>query len=229
MRYYTYKVTFKDLPGYFYYGSHKDDGKPYFGIPVTWARFWTLFEAEVQIMQWYETEGEVRRAEKVIIDATWRDKYSLNEHNGYSFSEDTCRGNGRTNMTPDRAASLGRKTGPDNVKAMNDHSNTTEARSDNGKKTGPLNVKAMAGHSNSPEGWAKGGTISGPANGSRTGELYGGINRKGVSLTKISTGETFDFPSALEASRALRLNHRHVANVARGERRSHKGYTAAYL
>ena len=74
MRYYTYRVTFKDLPGYFYYGKHKDDGKPYFGSPKTWKHLWLQFEPEVQVLQWYETEEEVYTAECSIILATWKDK-----------------------------------------------------------------------------------------------------------------------------------------------------------
>lgn len=228
MQYYTYKITFKDLPGYFYYGKRKDDGSPYFGSPKTWKRLWSLFEPEVQILQWYKTAKEVEAAERSIVAATWKDKHSLNEHNGNCFSEEVCRRNGTKVMTPQRAASLGRKTGAENIKAAQ-AALTSETLSDSGKKTGPLNVKVMAGHSNSPEGWAKGGSISGPSNGARAGELFGGINRKKVSLTRIDTGETFDFPSASEAARALGLSRRHVANVARGERRSHKGYTATYL
>jgi len=94
LRYYTYKITFKDLPKYFYYGRHKDKGKPYFGTPKTWRHLWDFFEPEVQILQWYETELEAKKNEKKIIDATWRDKHSLNEHNTEGISEDICVRNG---------------------------------------------------------------------------------------------------------------------------------------
>jgi hypothetical protein len=88
LRYYTYKITFKDLPKYFYYGRHKDSGKPYFGSPRTWKHLWDQFEPEIQILQWYETWEEVSVNERKIIDATWEDIYSLNEHNGDGFSEE---------------------------------------------------------------------------------------------------------------------------------------------
>ena len=95
MKYYTYKVTFKDLPGYFYYGSHKNNGKLYFGSPITWACFWSQFDPEVQILQWYATEQEVKAAEDSIIRATWTDKYSLNENVGGRFSEGAASKGGR--------------------------------------------------------------------------------------------------------------------------------------
>jgi hypothetical protein len=93
LRYFTYKITFKDLPKYFYFGRHKDVGKPYFGSPVTWKHLWDQFEPEIQILQWYESEEEVIKNEYAIIEATWKSQYSLNEHNGGGFSEEArCRG-----------------------------------------------------------------------------------------------------------------------------------------
>lgn len=94
MQYYTYKTTFKDLPGYFYYGKKKDDGTLYFGSPKTWRHLWAQFEPEVQILQWYETWEEVSQAENKIIKSTWNSKYSLNENCGGYFSEASCKKGG---------------------------------------------------------------------------------------------------------------------------------------
>jgi hypothetical protein len=91
LKYYTYKITFKDLPGYFYYGKHKDNGRVYLGSPKTWKHLWKQFEPEIQILQWYNTDGEVRAAEEAIVRATWKDKYSLNEALGAVVSERVCR------------------------------------------------------------------------------------------------------------------------------------------
>ena len=113
MQYYTYKITFKDLPCYFYYGKHKDDGKPYFGSPKTWACFWTQFEPEIQVLQRYKTAREVNAAEKSTIRATWEDKYSLNENCGGDFSEEICRANGKASM-----AKMSRETRVANGKAI---------------------------------------------------------------------------------------------------------------
>ena len=152
MRYYTYKITFEDLPCYFYYGTHKDNGKPYYGSPTTWKRLWKIFEPEVQILQWYETTEEAYAAEESIIRATWDSKYSLNEHVGGRFSEESCRKNGKANAATGLAAmsretlvangkanlaAIPRETLVANGKAanaaMNAHENTRKARSANGK------------------------------------------------------------------------------------------------
>ena len=127
MNYYTYKITFKDLPKYFYYGKRKYNGKEYFGSPTTWAFLWLLFEPEVQILQWFETEEEVTAAEVSILKATWKDKYSLNESCGRAISEEICRASGKAN-----------------VAALNAHPNTVAARKANGK----ANAAAMNSHPN---------------------------------------------------------------------------------
>lgn len=88
MRYYTYKVTFSDLPGYFYYGYHSSKrGTRYSGSPKTWKHLWKFFEPEVQVLQWYETKEEAVEAEKSILRATWKDPYSLNENVGGVVSD----------------------------------------------------------------------------------------------------------------------------------------------
>ena len=128
MRYYTYRVTFKDLPGYFYYGKHKDDGKPYFGSPKTWKHLWLQFEPEVQVLQWYETEEEVYTAECSIILATWKDKYSLNEAVGVRASESVCRENGRKAVAAMNAHPNTKVARAKHLKVMNSHPNTKAAR-----------------------------------------------------------------------------------------------------
>jgi hypothetical protein len=195
MKYCTYKITFKDLPGYFYYGSHKDSGKPYYGSPVTWKRFWKHFEPQAQILQWYRTEKEVKEAEESIIRATWKDRYSLNENAGGRFSPEVCSANGK-NFSPEVRSESGKKTGPRNIKAAQ-AAITLETRSDNGKKTAAANGKASSS--------------------------------KRVILTRIATGETFEFYSASEAARVLGLHQGHLSDLARGKLKQHKGYTARYF
>jgi hypothetical protein len=135
MKYFLYKVTFKDLPCYFYYGKHKCDGKPYFGSPVTWGHLWEQFEPQLQILQWCDTEVEVNKLEKSAIKATWRDKYSLNEHCGNSFSEEVCSNNGKANAEALNAHPNTKKSqmssGRANAGAMNSHPNTLGVRKAN--------------------------------------------------------------------------------------------------
>lgn len=122
MHFYTYKVTFKDLPRYFYYGRKKNDGKPYFGTPVTWKKLWEMFEPEIQVLQWYNTAEEADEAERAIIKATWSSPFSLNENCGGLFSETSVSKGGISNTPKQREA---RKK---NADKMNSHPNTAEAR-----------------------------------------------------------------------------------------------------
>jgi hypothetical protein len=208
MRYYTYKVTFKDLPGYFYYGVHKDNGKPYFGSPKTWKHLWSLFEPEVQVLQRYSTVKEAKAAEDSVIKATWADKYSLNEHYGGNFSGGVCRKNGKKT-----GPANGSKTGPANAAA----NFTPEVRSKNGRTTGPANAAANF----TPEVRSK--------NGSKYGADNGRKRSKSILLTSIANGDSSEFPSVREACRALGLNRGVLWSVVNGDRKSHKGYTAMYL
>ena len=91
--YYTYKITFDDLPKYFYFGfhRHRNDADSYLGSPVTWKRFWNQFEPRVQILQWFETEEEARNCEKSIIKSTWKNSYSLNENCGGNISQESMK------------------------------------------------------------------------------------------------------------------------------------------
>lgn len=151
-RYYTYKVTFKDLPKYFYYGRKKDHGKPYFGSPKTFRHLWDFFEPEVQILCWYRTAKEAREAEDALIGHTWKQewngrRYSLNRNKGGLIDEGVCRENaknipketcirnGKTNVKkiPKRTLS---ENGKNNVERMNQHPNTVEAKKRNGRERG---------------------------------------------------------------------------------------------
>jgi hypothetical protein len=122
-KYYTYKVTFKDLPGYFYYGRKKDNGKPYFGSPKTLRHFWDQFEPEIQILQWYETAKESHQAEDALIEHTWKqewggNRYSLNRNKGGFIDEEVCRRSGAIN-------------GVRNSKSLIEHPNSISSRFQN--------------------------------------------------------------------------------------------------
>jgi hypothetical protein len=203
MGYYTYKITFKDLPGYFYYGSHKDSGKPYLGSPKTWKHLWKFFDPEIQILQWYATGEEALVSEESIIRATWKDRYSLNENVGGRMSEDVCRKNGYANIELMNTHPHTRES--QKCEALNAHPNTIAARSDN--------ARAMNDHPNTA------------ANRIANNEKAS----KRVLLVEIATGEATEFSSASEAARVLGLNLGNLFKVVGGERNKHKGYTAIYL
>jgi hypothetical protein len=86
-RYYTYKVTF---PGFkwFYYGYHRDNGKPYFGSPVTHKWIWDFYECEVQILEWFASAEEAQIVEKRLIRPCLNNPYCLNENCGGNVSDE---------------------------------------------------------------------------------------------------------------------------------------------
>ena len=85
-RYYTYKITFPGFP-WFYYGVHKDNGKPYFGSPKTHKWIWDYYECEVQILEWFDTMEEAHALEQRLIKTFLNHPDCLNERCGGNYSE----------------------------------------------------------------------------------------------------------------------------------------------
>jgi len=161
MKYYTYKITFKDLPKYFYYGYHKhrNDIDSYFGTPTTWKHLWDSFSPEKQILQWYETWEEAKESEDAIIKATWKNPYSLNENAGGNLSPLACQkgglitgnkhkkeGTGFFSMTKEEWSKAGRaggkaSSGGKKTVELGVGIHTFESRSKGGKKGGPIGGK----------------------------------------------------------------------------------------
>lgn len=228
VKYYVYKTTFKDLPGYFYYGKKKDDGKPYFGSPKTWRCLWDQFEPEVQILQWYETEEEAAEAENSLIGHTWKQqwgehKYSLNENRGGVFKESTCSENGKRSIGkiqnhPDSpswrkrggevsgkmktsAQQKARRTsGLNNARAMNGHPNT--------KANKERNVRKMLNHPN---------TVS------NREEV---IKRQSIKVrvTNLKTGEVTEYKSVNELSKVKKIHKRVLGRLKEEGGGEYKGY-----
>ena len=222
MKYYTYKVTFKDLPGYFYYGKHKCNGKVYLGSPVTWAHLWLCFEPEIQILQWYKTAKEAEVAERSIINATWGDRYSLNEHNGNCFSEETCSKNGKKT-----GAVNGKKT----AGAMNGHPNTIVARSENGKRNIRATNENLGAEKRKKNAQAAAKKLWEGLDGDKRSEqtrLGNEASVKSVSKAIVGVdpqGVEHAFKSSSEAARQLSgVSRRGISRCCVGERVTHKGW-----
>jgi hypothetical protein len=88
--FYTYRVTFPGFP-WFYYGVHKDNGRPYYGSPVTHKWIWDFYECEVQILEWFDSWEEAIRLEQRLIRSFLQDPYCLNEHCGGNLSPTACK------------------------------------------------------------------------------------------------------------------------------------------
>jgi hypothetical protein len=106
--YYTYKVTFPGLP-WFYYGYHRDNGKPYFGSPSTHKWIWDFYECEIQILEWFETREEALSVEQRLIRPFLNDPFCLNEACGGQPSGEARK----------RGASQAGKNQPKEVKRQN--------------------------------------------------------------------------------------------------------------
>lgn len=124
-RIYTYKITFEEVP-YYYYGVHKEKkfGEYYMGSPKTNKWCWEFYTPKKQILEIFEfsDEGwlEANKVEKRIIGKFYnKDKWCLNDSCGGLLSLETYKKIGKK--------SYEEKTGI--------HALTTEERSKNGKKT----------------------------------------------------------------------------------------------
>jgi hypothetical protein len=99
-RIYTYKITFKQVP-YYYYGVHKEKilGEEYWGSPVTHKWCWDFYTPKKQILQFFDFTDkgwiEAQEIEKKLIKPFMNnDKWCLNKHCGATFSLDIRRKNG---------------------------------------------------------------------------------------------------------------------------------------
>lgn len=244
MKYYTYKITFRDLPKYFYYGYHRHNGKEYFGSPTTWKHLWEMFEPEVQILCWYKTWEEAKSAEYKLISTTWKEKYSLNENCGGNLSTEACRKGGKItgqkhkenktgffSMTKDQWSEVARKGGKNNnggkrTVELGVGIHTFEARSKGGKKGGPI-----GGRKSRPsiEGRKK---IS--ASAKKTSEekpwivlnaqKFGAEARRiKVKVTDLFFDRTLEFKSVTEACEFFSIKQSSIC-AAMKNNRHHKGY-----
>ena len=96
-RIYTYKITFLEVP-YYYYGVHKEKvfGEEYWGSPYTHKCVWNFYTPKKQILEIFPftNEGwlEAQEVESRIIKPFYQtDKWCLNENCGGKISLDSCK------------------------------------------------------------------------------------------------------------------------------------------
>ena len=101
-RIYIYKITFEEVP-YYYYGVHKEKryNEYYMGSPKTHKWCWEFYTPKKQILEIfpYTDEGwlEAQEVEKRLIKLFYNeDKWCLNESCGGIFSLEICKNNGKT-------------------------------------------------------------------------------------------------------------------------------------
>jgi hypothetical protein len=146
-RIYTYKITFEEVP-YYYYGSKKEKryNEEYWGSPVTNKWCWEFYTPKKQILEIfdYTDEGydECRNVEDRLIRPVLNDPWCLNERCGRQVSLAVSRkvgkklyeeGKGIHSQTIEERKKMGQKLHKE-LKGI--HAQTFEERSELGKRNG---------------------------------------------------------------------------------------------
>lgn len=149
-RIYTYKITFEEVP-YYYYGVKKEKyfNQEYWGSPYTHKWCWELYTPKKQILEIfdYTDEGwsEAMNIEYKLIKPVYlTDKWCLNESCGGKISMKAKRKSGLYcfenklgihALTTDERREIGRRMGEKTYKNKSGiHALTKEQRSENAKK-----------------------------------------------------------------------------------------------
>ena len=159
-RIYIYKITFEEVP-YYYYGVHKERkyDEYYMGSPVTHRWMWDFYTPKKQILELFEFSDsgwiEAQEVEKRIIKPFYdNDKWCLNEHCGGKISLIILRNGGRISGKKCKEEKLGifgmtqeqtdiiRKKAHNTQKQMGIglYGNNKEFKIKNGQKAGRDNV-----------------------------------------------------------------------------------------
>ena len=112
-RIYTYKITFEEVP-YYYYGVKKEKyfNEEYWGSPITNKWCWELYTPKKQILELFEycDEGwlEANLVEDRLIKPFYQnDLFCLNESCGALISIDRCRQGGITQSKINKEKGVG--------------------------------------------------------------------------------------------------------------------------
>jgi len=122
-RIYTYKITFEEVP-YYYYGSHKENryNEYYMGSPITHKWCWDFYTPQKQILEFFDFSDDgyskCRKVENRLIKYVFSDPCCLNENCGGSYSLKILRENGLNQF----------------IMGKGIHSQTKEERVEMGKK-----------------------------------------------------------------------------------------------
>ena len=179
-RIYTYKITFEEVP-YYYYGVHKEKrfNEYYMGSPVTNKWCWELYTPKKQILEFFEfsDEGyiEAQKVEGRLIRPVYNtDKWCLNE---------SCLGV----FSLEQKSKAGKIGGKKNVdEKLGIFGRTKEEIIETGRKSGEkLYLLKLGVHKRSKEQMSMDGKKGGRKGGMKTYEL-------GVGLYAISPEEKLE-------------------------------------
>jgi hypothetical protein len=91
-RIYTYKITFEEVP-YYYYGMHEEKvyDEEYWGSPYTHKWCWEFYTPKKQILETFSNREDAGEVERRLIKPVYNtDKWCLNANCAGVFSLDTC-------------------------------------------------------------------------------------------------------------------------------------------
>jgi general stress protein YciG len=211
-RIYTYKITFEEVP-YYYYGSKKEKyfNEEYWGSPYTHKWCWEFYTPKKQILELFDFTDEgykkCREVEDRLIKPVMDNPWCLNENCGGNISLEVRRKTGIKNkelgkgihaQTKEEQRELGRKI---KELGLGIHAQTKEQLSELGRRSGKLTYELGIGlHGLTPE-QQKQNAIKG---GQKTKELGVGIfaqtkekmsengKRAGKIAGKISGPKTYE-------------------------------------
>jgi general stress protein YciG len=162
-RIYTYKITFEEVP-YYYYGSKKEKyfNEEYWGSPYTHKWCWELYTPKKQILELFDYTDEgykkCREIEDRLIKPVMSNPWCLNENCGGNISLEVRRKTGIKNkklgkgihaQTIEEQRELGRKV---KELKLGIHSQTIEQLRELGRKSGKLTYELGVGiHGLTPE------------------------------------------------------------------------------
>ena len=206
-RIYIYKITFEEVP-YYYYGVHKEKryNEYYMGSPKTHKWCWNFYTPKKQILELFDftDEGwiEAQEVEKRLIKPFYNtDKWCLNESCGGVISLQICSnaakiggkrtkelGVGVCGISPEQRSENGKISGKKSYElGVGIHGRTKEQMTEDGKIGGKITGKKHKENKTGifgltpeqkSENGRKGGKISGKLNGKKTYELGVGVHER---------------------------------------------------
>jgi len=200
-RIYTYKITFEEVP-YYYYGMHEEKvyDEKYWGSPYTNKWCWELYTPKKQILETFSSREDASKIERRLIKPFYNtDKWCLNANCGGFFSLDTCSKAGKIGgrktknlgvgvfaITPEQRKENNRHAGKlGGIKTkelgVGVHGLTEKEMSENGRKGGKIGGNktyelGVGIHGRSKEKMSEDGKKSGKIGGIKTYELSVGVH-----------------------------------------------------
>ena len=191
-RIYTYKITFEEVP-YYYYGSKKEKyfNEEYWGSPYTHKWCWEFYTPKKQILELFDFTDEgykkCREVEDRLIKPVMDNPWCLNENCGGNISLEVRRKTGIKNkelgkgihaQTKEEQRELGRKI---KELGLGIHAQTKEQLSELGRRSGKLTYKLGIGlHGLTPEQRVENAIKGGIISGKKTLELGKGIHAQTI-------------------------------------------------